>query len=144
MMPNLQQVEEIIRDTILAEIISACQAANMPKSFIENITFTKVSDTQYVIENSWKNEDGVPLAVFFEYGTRDHWIEPKDGGVLAWESKGPESGQKKAIYSKRHDNVEGDTKFSKGHYVTGLPALEPMHNGFRIGYKRMRDRLENG
>lgn len=143
MMPNLQQLEEIVRDTIFSEIISACQAANMPEKFIDSIEMTRTSDTEFVIENTWK-EDDKPLAVFFEYGTRDHWIEPKDGGVLAWESKGPESGQKKAIYSKRHDNKEGDVLFSKGHYVTGLPALEPMHNGFRIGYKRMRERLEDG
>ena len=142
-MQNLQHLEQIIRETILSEIISACHAANMPKKFIESIELKKTSDTQFIIENSWK-EDDKPLAIFFEYGTRDHWIEPVNAKVLAWQSKGPESGQKKAIYSKRHDNREGGMLFSKGHYVTGLPALEPMHNGFRIGYQRMRERLGDG
>ena len=121
-------------------MIRASQAANMPKSFIDNIKLKAHSKTHYTIENKWKKGDK-PLAIFFEYGTRDHWIEPVNAQVLAWASGGPESGQKKAIYSKRADNTKGNMLFSKGHYVSGLPAYEPMTRGFKIGYTRVHEEL---
>ena len=128
----------LIPKLILFEIISACHAANMPKSFISNIKLTQISELVYEIENAWTGENGEPLAVFFEYGTDRHWIEPKDpNGVLAWASGGPQSGSAQAIYSKRADNKKGNTLYSKGHYVNGVPPLEPMHQGLKIGMRRV-------
>ena len=142
-MPSQQQLdlESVISRTILAEILRACQAANMPKSFIKNIELKKVSDDTYEIENKWKSKDGKPLAVFFEYGTRDHYIQGNP--ILAWSSGGPNSGNPKAIYSKNAGTKKGDILFSYGHYVTGLPALEPMHNGFKIGVSKMKEVITN-
>ena len=146
MMPSQQQhndgIEDIIKDTILSEMISASEAANMPKSFIENIKLRKISDGKYEIENAWKNEDDKPLAVFFEYGTRDHYISGNP--ILAWPSGGPNSGNPRAIYSKSAGNKKGNILFSYGHYVTGLPALEPMTNGFRRGAQKMKEVLSRG
>ena len=122
-------------------MVMAAQAANMPKKFIENIKLISHSATSFTIENSWSKDDK-PLAVFFEYGTDDHWIEPVKGDVLAWASEGPESGQKKAIYSKRADNKKGNMLFSKGHFVSGIPAYEPMTRGFKIGYTRVYQELK--
>ena len=144
-MPSQQQhdnIESIIKNTILSEMISASNAANMPKTFIKNINLKKIEDGTYEIENAWTNEDGKPLAVFFEYGTKDHWIQGNP--FLAWPSGGPNSGQAKAIYSKRADNKKGDMLFSTGHYVSGLPAYEPMTNGFRKGIQRMKEVLARG
>lgn len=119
----------------------AAQAANMPLGFIEGIEIERVDDHHWKIVNNWTNDNGDPLATWFEYGTDRHWIEPKDpDGFLVWESKGPESGHSKAIYSKRADNYEGKLLFSKGHYVTGLPDLEPMARGFKIGVELERSR----
>jgi len=130
-----------ITDTVLREMVLAAHAANLPQKFIDGIQLIKISDTSYEITNVW-NEDGKPLARWFEHGTARHWVEPKDpDGVLAWESGGPESGRKQAIYSKRHDNKKGAMMFSKGHYVSGLPATEAMKNGFRIGTARLREVL---
>ena len=141
-MPSQQlDYESVIQNTILLEMISAAHAANMPQSFISNIKLHKISDRKYEIENSWSIDDK-PLAIFFEYGTRDHWIQGNP--ILAWPSGGPNSGGKKAIYSKRADNKKGDTLFSTGHYVTGLPAYEPMTNGFRRGSKKMAEVLKRG
>ena len=147
MMPSQQQqqlsgIEDIIKSTILAEMVSAAHAANMPESFIENIKLKKITDMQYEIENNWQSEDGKPLAVFFEYGTKDHWIQGNP--LLAWKSGGPNSGNSKAIYSKRADNTKGNMLFSTGHYVTGLPAYEPMSNGFRRGSIQMKEMIING
>ncbi len=133
------KIKRIIHNTILSEMILASQAANMPESFIKNIKLKKISDTQYEIENAWA-EDGKPLAVWHEYGTDRHWIEPKKpGGVLAFPAK--EGRNANAIYYKSSGVQEGDMIFSKGHYVSGLPALEPMSRGFKIGIKRMEAEL---
>ena len=134
-------LEELIKKTILQEMILSSQAANMPESFIKNIKIKKVSDGTYEIENAWKSKkDEKPLAIFFEYGTQDHWIQGNP--ILAFPSRGPESGSAKAIYSKNFHTKKGDTIFSTGHYVAGLPAYEPMTNGFRKGIQKMREMLE--
>lgn len=143
--PQFDKIEGIIKRTILNEIISASQAANMSESFIKNIKLKKVSNGTYEIENEWRGENDEPLAFYHEYGTIDHWIEPKTAdGTLAWSSGGPNSGGATAIYSKRADNKKGSGLFSAGHYVSGLPALEPMTNGFKIGIQKMKAVLENG
>ena len=136
------KIESMIKKTILREMISAAHAANMPKSFIENIKLHKIDETTFEIRNEWTGPKDEPLAVFFEYGTKDHWI----GGnpLLAWMSKGPQSGHAKAIFSKRADNKKGNMLFSKGHYVTGLFPYEPMTNGFRKGSQLMAEEIKSG
>ena len=141
-LPALDGIEDKIKSTILAEMVSAAHAANMPESFIENIKLKKITDMQYEIENNWQSEDGKPLAVFFEFGTKDHWVPGNP--LLAWKSGGPNSGSSKAIYSKRADNTKGDMIFSTGHYVSGLPAYEPMTNGFKRGSVKMQEMLTHG
>ena len=136
--------EALIAETIVTEMIRAAQAANLPQNFIDGITLTKTGNTQWKIDNGWRGDNDEPLAIWFEHGTRRHWVEPKNAKVLAWQSEGPESGHAQAIYSKRHDNYKGQWLYSKGHYVTGLPATEAMHNGFKIGMARMRERLARG
>ena len=145
---TLQFLEELITRTVLAEMISAAEAANVPASFLKHIKLEKVSDTEYRIVNDWHTFDPrtgkkVPLARFFEYGTDRHWIEPVDAKVLAWPSGGPQSGRAQAIYSKRADNTKGDMRFSKGHYVSGIIGYEPMNQGFRHGIKKMKQELED-
>ena len=135
------KIQSIIERTVLLEVKRSAEAANMPQGFIDNIKLIKESDSKYVIKNDW-NKDGVPLALFFEWGTRDHWIEPRTAQVLAWPSSGPDSGSKKAIYSKRHDNKKGNMLFSKGHYVKGIDRYESMSRGFDIGIDKMKHELE--
>jgi len=35
------------------------------------------------------------------------------------------------------ESKQGDTLFSKGHYVSGVPRTEVMERGFQIGKKRL-------
>ena len=144
-MPNLQRLDlaAVIAETIIPEMELSARASGLPEKFIRGITLTAISPTRFKITNTWESETGAPLAKFFEWGTRDHWIEPKSSdGVLVWASQGPESGHSRAIYSKRYDNIEGQMLFSKGHYVTGLPRTDAMSIGFRLGTARLRKRLE--
>lgn len=130
----------------------------MPKEFIDHIKLKDEGNGTYLIENDWSgpptkwHPQEIPLAVWFEYGTDGgaggkHWIAPRGkaagfSDVLAWPSAGPESGSPQAIYSKRADNEEGQTLFSKGHYVKGLEALEPMTNGWKVGLQKFARELE--
>ena len=132
-----------IEETVLKRILSFCRAANMPQSFIDHIHI-EIVDGQYAIVNDWKNSEGKPLSIFFEHGTVDHWISPRTGGfvtggVLAWPAVPGKHGS--AIYYQS-GVAPGTMLFSKGHYVTGLPKLEPMHKGMKKGMDELKRRIK--
>ena len=135
--PDGNDFESAVRDIILAEMVGAANAANMPQGFADGIKMEKKSDDEFEIYNDW-GYDGRPLAAYFEYGTKDHWVEPrKPGGVLAWKGRGTHA---KSIYYK--GSGKGNSKgffFSKGHYVSGIRSYMAMNNGFETGMRRMRD-----
>lgn len=142
---QLDKIEQIIHDTIVNEMKSSGFASGVPEEFINHIKVRKLSDSHYQVYNDWESEDGKPLALWFEHGTKRHWVESKTKGKpLAWPSGGSESGSGKAIYSKRADNKKGKMLFSMGHYVNGIPAYESMSFGFDRGIKRMKEVLKNG
>ncbi len=138
-------VEKIIKETVMAEMIRSAQAAGMPKKFIDHIHIKKRSKYTYHIINDWKGPKGEPLAVYFEFGTDRHWIEPKSHkGVLAFPAPDKASQKHaKAIYYKGGNKKPGEMVFSKGHYVSGIAPLEPMSRGFDIGVERMKEALGN-
>ena len=139
-------MEQVIRETILDEIYRACDAANMPQGFIDAITLTKISEVKYEITNDYGYTDKYgehKVALYLEYGTRDHWIEPIYAKALAFSAGGPGTGRAKAIYSEQHGVSKGDTKFSKGHYVSGIRELAPMRRGFEAGLVRLQGVMSN-
>ena len=71
----------------------------------------------------YKDRDGknIPLDLFFEHGTKDHWIEPKEKKALHWIDTGGSAA--KAIYSQGDNLTDGVSRFSKGHYVSGIKSL---------------------
>ena len=123
-----------IQRTILFEMKSAAEAANLPQGFIDNILLRRISKTKFEIKNAWKNsQNGAPLAVFFEHGTRDHYMT---GRPMAWYQTEP-THNPKAIYSESSQPYPA-MLFSYGHWATGIPATMAMHNGFRIGQQRLK------
>ena len=114
------------------------RAANLPKEFQDAIRIEQ-KDDGYVLVNDWTGKNGEPLSIWFEYGTRDHWVEPKSkDGVLAFPApKNQKHGS--AIYYE--SGAEG-TIFSKGHYVSGLPKTEAMHRGLDAGVERLRRKIK--
>lgn len=137
-----EQIDEILDDfmiplmnaTIIAEIKSLAEAANMPKSFIDGVKFRRTEANHGEIINTW-GTDKKPLALWFNEGTSQHWIEPTDPeGVLAFPAK---QGRNASAIFFMGESKEGDTLFSKGHYVSGVPKTEVMQRGFQIGKKRL-------
>ncbi len=139
-----EQIDEILDDfmeplmnaTVIAEIKSLAQAANMPQSFVNGVKFRKTEANRGEIINTW-GTDSKPLALWFNEGTSQHWIEPLDPeGVLAFPAK---QGRNASAIFFMGDSKEGDTLFSKGHYVSGVPKTEVMQRGFQIGKARLAE-----
>jgi len=125
-------MEPLVDFTIITEIESIAQAANIPQGFIDGVKFVKTGPNQGDVINTWGTEEK-PLAIWFNYGTVQHWIEPKNSKVLAWEGKS--GSHATAIYFQGEKNT--GTMFSKGHYVSGVPRTEAMERGFNIGKERL-------
>ena len=127
-------MEPLVNFTIILEIKSIAMAANIPQGFIDGVKFVKTGPNKGQIINTW-GTDEKPLAIWFNYGTNQHWIEPKPGGVLAWEGGGGRHAT--AIYFQGEKSA--GTKFSKGHYVSGVPRTEAMERGYNIVKKRLAE-----
>ena len=89
----------------------------------------------------YKDRDGknIPLDEYFEYGTRDHWIEPKDKKALHWIKQG--GGSPQSIYSQSSETEDGESMFSKGHYVKGIEARMVMTDTQKNGYPKFKAEL---
>lgn len=120
--------------TIVTEIKLMAAAANIPKEFAQGVKFLRTAPNKGKIINTW-GSDKVPLARYFNYGTTKHWIAPVNAKALAW---GGKSGSHATAIFFQGGQPEG-TKFSKGHYVSGVPRTEAMEIGFRIGKKRLAE-----
>ena len=145
-----ENIDEWVNQVLLDDVKRYCLAANLPKRFIDHIRVFHDTDGTFRLENSWKRTTKYGtalLAVYFEHGTRDHWIQPKYAQVLMWGHPGhaAEGGQKRgyghAIYFQRHATKKDQKLFSKGHYVTGLPKTLAMHKGFEAGKKRLQQHI---
>ena len=90
-------------------------------TYLDNIEMIGTKTVRLFFRSEYFASTGFDVAVAREEGTRDHWIEGNP--VLAFESGGPQSGNKKAIYSKNSSAQKGEMIFSKGHYVSGLEEL---------------------
>ena len=133
-----------VRRILLDEIKRHAEAANMPHQFIDHIQIQTDGLGKYQLINDWSRTTKYGkalLAIYFEYGTRDHWIQPRFAKVLRWGHREPQGGQKRgyghAIFFERFDTKPGDTLFSKGHYVTGLPKTLAMTRGYQTGKARL-------
>jgi len=126
-------MEPLINFTIVAEIKAIAAAANIPKSFADGVKFIRTAPNKGKIINTW-GSDEVPLARYFNYGTTKHWIAPVNKKALAFSGGGTHA---TAIFFQGGENT--NTKFSKGHYVSGVPRTEAMEIGFKIGKKRLAE-----
>lgn len=127
-------MENLFNDYVVDEIRIIAAAANMPRHFIDGVKFVKTGKNQGEIVNTWGTRDK-PLAKWFNYGTSQHWIEPLEpDGVLAFPASG---GRNASAIFFQGGQQEGDTMFSKGHYVSGVPRTEVMEIGYKVGSKRL-------
>lgn len=128
-------MEPLVNQTIITEIKNIAMAANIPQGFIDGVKFRKTGPNRGQVINTWGTTE-TPLAIFFNYGTVMHWIEPVTKKALAWPAG--EGKHATAIYFQG-EAKEGQTLFSKGHYVSGVPRTEAMEIGFNLGKAQMAE-----
>ena len=130
-----ENLDALVQEHLIFEIIATANASNLPLEFIDGIAWIRTGELSGKIVNTWGSAEK-PLALWFNEGTVDHWIEPlTQGGVLAFTAT---FGRNAPAIFFAGDAEEGSTKFSKGHMVSGLPRTEAMERGILKGMQRMK------
>ena len=83
----------IAHRTIGEEFLRLCDDRGMTERYKQSLHIESDLSEDGVklkIYVDYKDRDGknIPLDEYFEYGTRDHWIEPKDKKALHWIKQG--------------------------------------------------------
>ena len=122
---------DIAKITLVISCITISRAAGMSSEYIDHIKFEKTGFLQGKIINDYSKpskdatSQDIPLALYFENGTTDHFVEPRSadgGGVLHWQK-------------------DGKDYFSKGHIVKGIKPLRIMENGVNFGLDEFQNIL---
>ena len=134
----------IAQRTMGEEFLRLCDDRGMTERYKQSLVIeTEESGTGVKVKLyvDYKDRDGknIPLDLYFEHGTKDHWIEPKNKKALHWIDTGGSSPQ--AIYSKGDFSQAGISRFSKGHYVKGIEARNIMTDTHKNGYPMFRKEL---
>lgn len=117
--PNFQEttVMRVAEETILDEIHKRMRDAKFSEKIINGTVIQRIDilDDKYRIwfRSEFFSPSGFDVALAREKGTRDHFIAPVDADSLSWVGE------------------DGTRRYSKGHTVTGLPALMIIANTLR-------------
>lgn len=96
--------------------------------------------------NYFDEETGnIPLWAYFEYGTKRHFIEPKNAKALRW-GTGSSAGQSQTSTSRLASGSAGETvyAFSKGHFVSGIKPRKVLYWTLKRGNKPFGNALMKG
>ena len=117
------RVLDIANNTLVPAIKKQAVLKKMPDRYINSIK-AEFDGSHLWIWVDFKGKKGEPLDVFFEKGTKKHFIKPKAAKALSW-------------------IVGGFVKaFSKGHYVSGIKARYVFRDGFLKGYPEFKKKLQ--
>lgn len=115
------RIVEIANDTIVKAIHDEAILKKMPERYINNI-HSEFDGKELWIWVDFKGENRQPLDLFFEEGTKRHFIKP--------------------VIKKALRFFEGVLKFfSKGHYVSGIEARHVFREGLKKGYPQFKSTL---
>ena len=115
------RILDIANQTLVKTIREEAILKKMPKRYIDGI-HSEFDGNYLWIWVDFKGKDREPLDVFFEEGTKRHFIKPKFKKALKW--------------------IQDGVKYlSKGHYVSGLQAKYVFRDGMRKGYPEFKKKL---
>ena len=122
------QVVNIAERTFGEEFLKLSEAEGMTARYRQSLKI-KTDSGKLIIELDYRGENEEPLGVWFEHGTKDHFIKPTEKKSLSW--------------------IEGGQRFfSKGHFVKGIPERRIMERMTKQGLpqfaKMFKEKLENG
>lgn len=119
------KIVDIANQTLLKAIRDEANLKKMPQRYIDGI-HCEFDGKELWIWVDFKGRHGEPLDLFFEEGTADHKIKPRNKKALSWLGKG-------AI-----GIVGGVRRFSKGHWVSGIEARHIFREGVKKGYPQFK------
>ena len=115
------KIVEIANETIVEAIRQEAMHKEMPPRYINSLHSD--FDGNYLwIWVDFKGKNNVPLDLWFEEGTKRHFIKPVFKKALSWV-------------------LRGVRFFSKGHFVSGIEAKHIFENGLQKGYPRFKAKL---
>jgi hypothetical protein len=123
------KIVEIAEKTIVKEIRNQASMRNMPQRYIDGIQ-AEYDGSELWIWVDFKGKNGEPLDLWFEEGTKRHYIKPVVKKALSWIAAGPIG-----IFS-------GFRYFSKGHWVSGMEARHIFRDGLKKGYPDFKKSLQ--
>ena len=122
------KVVEIANKTLVRAIRDEAILKDMPQRYVDGIK-VEFDGKELWIWVDFKGDEGEPLDLFFEEGTKGHNIKPIRKKALAFLEKG-------AI-----GIVAGIRKFSKGHWDSGIEARHIFKIGLDKGYPQCKKKL---
>ena len=147
------RVEEFLRKnavniaqrTIGEEFLKLCADRHMTQRYsqslhIEAQSSIKGTNLKIYVDYKARDDPSIPLDLYFEEGTKDHWIAPKNKKALHW-IKGGGADRPQAIFSQGSGSEAGDSMFSMGHFVRGITARKIVTDTKKIGYPKFRKEL---
>ena len=119
----MRQFAPIIADRTIGEgIRNVARQQKMPKRYAQSLHF-EMEGMTLICWVDFEGEHGEPLGLWFEEGTKRHFIAPVTKMALRFIMKG-------AVF------------FSKGHWVRGIVARHVFKHGFRQGFPKFKKELE--
>lgn len=109
-------MELMMNTYVIPEMKRVAFAANLPKGFADNIKFIQTDENEGKIVNTWGSTEK-PLALWFNYGTRDH------GALGPYPLHWIDKVTQKDIYAM---------------WVRGVPRTLAMEIGWELGKKRLK------
>jgi len=123
------KVVDIANKTLVQAIRDEAVLRKMPQRYIDGIHSEFVSGELWIWVD-FKGEKAAPLDLFFEEGTKRHFIKPRTEKALAFIEKGVIG------------VVGGIRRFSKGHWVSGIEARHIFAEGAKKGYPQFKKLLQ--
>jgi len=115
------KIVDIANETIVEAIRQEALHQDMPPRYINSLHSD--FDGNYLwIWVDFKGKNNVPLDLWFEEGTKRHFIKPVFKKALSWV-------------------LRGVRFFSKGHFVSGIEAKHIFENGVQKGYPKFKAKL---
>ena len=120
-----QNARIIAEKTLGEEFYQLALANNMSIRYQQSLRIT-TDGLSITLELDYTDrDDTVPLGIFFEEGTKDHWIEPVQKEALHWVQ-------------------DGKGFFSKGHQVTGIQATHIIRDTIENAMPQFKQEIKTG
>ena len=155
-LPDFQRrtLARIANELVLDVIQDKMRKNNVSDKIVHNTVIDDVhvrrKTARITIKSEYFSESGFDVAYAREKGTRRHFVEPKVSGHRA-DGHGTElTNQTTAVnyeFQRNHPRAlhwieQGQSRFSKGHWVKGMPKLHTIRRTIRENKKQVQEQYQ--